>query len=219
MDGTLVDTEPYWMNAEIRLVERFGGSWTHEDALQMVGKGLSDSASILRAAGVELGLDEIVDALTVDVMQQISEQGVPFRDGAPQLLAALRDAGIPTALVTMSLRTMAEFVVSRIDFTAFDLIVAGDDVARPKPHPDAYLAAAEGLGVDPADCVAIEDSPTGLRAAMAAGVPAIGVPHIVSLDEVGADALWPTLEGRNPADLVEFHASVRGTAASAEARA
>ncbi|MDA4895372.1 HAD family hydrolase [Microbacterium resistens] len=202
MDGTLVDTEPYWMAAETPLVESYGGSWTHEQALQLVGNGLEDSARILQAAGVRMGVTEIIDHLTDSVRRQLVVDGVPFRPGARELLRELRDSGIRTALVTMSMRRMAEDIVSLIDFPAFDLIVAGDDVERPKPYPDPYLQAARELGIDASEAVALEDSATGLRSAVAAGTVAVGVPHIVPLDGIGAHELWPTLDGRGVADIV-----------------
>lgn len=201
MDGTLVDTEPYWMAAETSLVESFGGSWSHEDALQLVGSGLIDSAIILQNAGVAMEPEAIVSHLTDVVQESLRTQGVPFRPGARELLAELRDAGIPTGLVTMSLRRMALNVVDLIDFEAFDIVVAGDDVDNPKPHPEPYLQAAALLDVDIADVVVIEDSPTGVRAGLASGAVTLGVPHIVSLDDLGAHELWPTLAGRGVSDL------------------
>jgi HAD superfamily hydrolase (TIGR01509 family) len=205
MDGTLVDTEGYWMAAEIMLVERFGGTWSHEQALQLVGKGLEDSARIFQDAGVRMGITDIVDQLTDDVMVQLATKGVPFRPGAQELLAGLRDAGVKTALVTMSLRRMAQAVVDLMDFAAFDVIIAGDDSTRPKPFPDPYLQACEALGVLPRDAVAIEDSPTGLRSAVAAGAAVIGVPLMVSIAGAGAHTVWATLEGRTAADVAQFH--------------
>jgi HAD superfamily hydrolase (TIGR01509 family) len=206
MDGTLVDTEPYWMHAETLLVESYGGTWTHEDALQLVGNGLIDSAIVLRRYGVDMDPQAIVDHLTDGVAQRLRIDGVPIRPGARELLADLRAAGIPTALVTMSMRRMALDVVGLIDFTAFDLVVAGDDVQRPKPFPDAYLRAADLLSVDIADAVVIEDSPTGLAAGRTAGAVTLGVPHIVSLDDAGAHELWPSLAGRTTADIIDLHA-------------
>jgi HAD superfamily hydrolase (TIGR01509 family) len=204
MDGTLVDTEPYWMAAETALVESFGGTWSHEDALQLVGNGLIDSAIILQNAGVEMEADAIISLLTDSVQESLRTQGVPFRAGARELLSDLKAAGIPTALVTMSLRRMALGVVELIDFDAFDLVVAGDDVENPKPHPEPYLQAAALLDIDIADAIVIEDSPTGLRAGIASGAVTLGVPHIVPLEEVGAHELWPTLEGRSTADLIDL---------------
>ena len=207
MDGTLVDTEPYWMAAETALVESFGGTWSHEDALQLVGSGLIDSAIILQGAGVDMAPETIVSHLTTAVQESLRTQGVPFRPGAQELLRDLRAAGIPTGLVTMSLRRMALDVVGLIEFEAFDIVVAGDDVDNPKPHPEPYLQAAALLDVDIAEVVVIEDSPTGLRAGLASGALTLGVPHIVPLDGLGAHELWPTLDGRGAADLVELFGS------------
>ncbi|MFT4307097.1 MAG: HAD family phosphatase [Microbacterium sp.] len=209
MDGTLVDTEPYWMAAETPLVESFGGTWSHEQALAVVGLGLDDAARILQEAGVRMPVREIVDHLTARVLTALRERGVPFRPGACELLADLKAAGVPTALVTMSMRRMAETVAGLIGFPAFDLVVAGDDVTRPKPYPDPYLQACAALGVDPAETVAIEDSPGGVRAAVAAGSVTLGVPLMVSLTGAGAHALWPTLEGRTAADLAALFVAHR----------
>lgn len=206
MDGTLVDTEPYWMAAETPMVESFGGTWTHEQALQLVGLGLEDSARIFQDAGVRMGVTAIVDFLTDEVMAQLRTEGVPFRPGARALLADLRAAGIRTGLVTMSMGRMAHAVVDLIGFDAFDVVVAGDDATRPKPFPDPYLQACELLGVHPAETVSIEDSPNGLRSAVAAGTVALGVPHFIPLEGAGARGLWPTLEGRTAADIRAFHA-------------
>ena len=200
MDGTIVDTEPYWMRAETALVERFGGTWSAEDGLQLVGSGLLDAAAILRDAGVDLPLQQIVDTLTDDVMRLV-QQEVPWRPGARELLAELRAAGVRTALVTMSLRRMALTVAEALGADAFDLVVAGDDVTRAKPHPEPYLTAAERLGVSIRDCVAIEDSEFGLVSAVASGAATIGVPCHVPLHEAPTHELWSSLAGRTVHDL------------------
>ena len=174
MDGTLVDSEPYWMRAETELVGSFGGVWTHEDCMQLVGSGLWNSAAILQSHGVDMTADAIVHWLTGRVQEQLAEGGVPWRPGARELLQALREAGIPTALVTMSVERMARQVADLAAFSdtaAFDTIVAGDMVAESKPHPEAYLTAARILGVDPALCIAIEDSIPGVASAVATGAP------------------------------------------------
>lgn len=206
MDGTVVDTEPFWMEAETVLVESFGGTWSHDDAMQLVGNGLLDSARILQEHGVDMEAEAIVDRLTDDVAQSLRTRGVPFRPGARELLADLKGNGVPTALVTMSLRRMALDVVSLIDFPAFDLVIGGDEVPRPKPFADPYLLAAERLGIDITDAVVIEDSVTGVRAGFSSGAVTLGVPHILPLEDSGAHELWPTLEGRTTADLRALHA-------------
>jgi HAD superfamily hydrolase (TIGR01509 family) len=208
MDGTIVDTEPYWMRAETLLVESFGGTWSHEDALALVGQGLWHSARLLQARGVALAEDEIIQGLTRSVMEQI-RVAVPWRPGAMELLAELRAAGIPTALVTMSLRSLAELVVESMSFPAFDAIVSGDDVTHAKPHPEPYLRGAELLGVAVADCVALEDSEPGLASAVASGAVSIGVPHMVPIPESDGHTLWPTLAGRTLHDLFGVFAAAR----------
>ena len=201
MDGTLVDTERYWMAAEEELVESFGGRWTHEDALGLVGSGLWESARVFQAAGVDLDADTIVARLTARVQEQLAEHGVPWRPGARELLEALRVASVPTALVTMSVRAMADDIVGAIPFEAFDVIVTGDSVDNAKPHPEPYLVAAAQLGVDVRECVAIEDSPAGLTSAWSAGAVTVGVPNFIALDEAPAHVLWQTLAGKSVADV------------------
>jgi HAD superfamily hydrolase (TIGR01509 family) len=209
MDGTLVDTEPYWISAETDLVESFGRTWTYEDAMALVGAGLWDSAETLRAHGVDMSPDAIVAHLTDTVMARITAEGVPFRPGALELLTELSAAGIPLALVTMSVRSMAEHVVARMDGDPFAVLVTGEEVTRPKPHPDPYLRAAEILGVDARRCVAIEDSRTGLAAAVASGAVAIAVPHAVSIPEAEGHVVWPTLAGRSVDDVAAVFAERR----------
>ena len=182
MDGTLVDTERYWMAAEEELVASFGGRWTHEDALGLVGMGLWESARIFQAAGVELDADTIVHRLTDRVKQQLEESGVPWRPGARELLESLRAASVPTALVTMSIRTMAEVVVEAIPFDAFDVLVTGDAVGHPKPHPEPYLAAADALGFGG---MCVDDFADPL-------LDAIGIPHLdetLGLDDLARRAI------------------------------
>ncbi|MDR2294273.1 MAG: HAD family phosphatase [Microbacterium sp.] len=205
MDGTIVDTEPLWMAAETALVGSFGGRWDHEQALQLVGMGLDTSARILQDAGVRMSEGAIIDHLTDAVMAQLGEGNVVFRPGARELLAANRAAGLRNALVTMSHRRMALVVAGLLPDETFELVVGGDEVARPKPFPDPYLQAAEALGISPDQAVVIEDSPGGTRSGVAAGIATIGVPHMVPLEGLGATVLWPTLADRTPDDLRGVH--------------
>lgn len=205
MDGTIVDTEPYWMRAETELVAEFGGVWTHDDGMLLVGSGLWNSAAILQARGVDLSPDAIVARLTDRVQEQLAEHGIPWRPGSRELLQELKAAGIPTALVTMSVERMARQIIDLIDFVAFDVVVAGDMVANSKPHPDPYLVAAERLGVDPAECIAIEDSVPGVASAVAAGTITIAVPHQIDLPESDYYTRWSTLTGRTLGDIAALY--------------
>jgi HAD superfamily hydrolase (TIGR01509 family) len=201
MDGTLVDTEPYWMRAQDELVLAWGGEWAHEDSLGLVGAGLWNAAKVFQSRGVHLTEDEIVEHLTDRVLEQIESHGLPWRPGARELLTELREAGVKTGLVTMSVRRMAEHVAAQLGFHGFDTIVSGDDVAHAKPHPEPYLVAAERLGVDPASCVAIEDSAPGTASAVAAGAVVIAVPFVLPLPESDDYTLWESLDGRTLAHL------------------
>lgn len=208
MDGTLIDSEPYWISAEIRVVESFGGEWTHEDAMSCVGNGLVESARVMQTKGVTLDAQVIVDQLTDSVMAQLKEFGIPWRPGARELLTELRESGVPTALVTMSIGRMAQHVVENLGFHGFDAVVTGDDVEHAKPHPQPYHMGAAALGVEISDCVAIEDSPPGASSAYASGATVIGVPFMVDIPEEKTHVLWPTLEGRTLDHLSELHAKV-----------
>lgn len=208
MDGTLINSEPYWISAEVQLVEAFGGEWTHDDAMAVVGSGLFNSARAMQAKGVELDEQTIVDRLTDQVMTQLRESGIPWRPGARELLLELREANIPTALVTMSIGRMAHHVVDNLGFHGFDAVISGDDVENPKPHPQPYHVGADALGVDIDDCVAIEDSPPGATSAFSAGATVVGVPFMVDIPEDQTHALWPTLAGRTLEHLSELHAKV-----------
>lgn len=208
MDGTLVDTEPYWMAAEGPLVESHGGTWSHEQALDMVGLALEDGAARLQRAGVHMPIPAIVDHLTDSVMTSLAEQGLPFRPGARELLRAQAAAGIPAALVTMSMQRMAETVVGLLEGEPFAYVQGGDRVTRPKPYPDPYRQAAEALGVDVNRTVAIEDSPNGIRSAVAAGCAVLGVTNIVSLEGTGAHRVVASLDGVTPDTLADLLAEV-----------
>jgi HAD superfamily hydrolase (TIGR01509 family) len=201
MDGTLIDSEPYWMNSEGAFARENNTVWTKQDGLSLVGMSLYDSSKIIKEkVGSSLEPEQIIQKLTDEVTAQL-KQKVIWRPGAKELLTMLRRESIKTALVTMSMHRMAQQVVDAIGFDAFDVIVAGDDVRQGKPHPEAYLKAAELLGVRPEDCVAFEDSNTGLRSAEAAGTKAVGIKNIVEIPAIPGRILWPTLEGVSLIDL------------------
>lgn len=203
MDGTIVDTEPLWMRAETELVESFDGTWSQEQGLQLVGRGLFSSASILIAAGVRMEPIEVVHHLTGRVQELLREGEPPWRPGARELLTGLAEAGVPAALVTMSFRVMAEQIAGELGFEAFAAVVTGDDPVRHKPDPEPYTHAAQLLGVPIGSCVAIEDSVSGIASAVASGAAAIAVPFHVPLPPSPAYATWDTLAGRGIPDLAE----------------
>jgi HAD superfamily hydrolase (TIGR01509 family) len=178
MDGTIVDTEPLWQAAEMALMGEFGLPFTPADHAAMVGMPLLAAAEVLRSYGIELTAEEIVERLVARMLVSLTRE-VPWMAGVPGVLADLRDAGVPCAMVTMSYRALAEAVAAGAPDGTFAVIVAGDEVTQGKPHPEAYLRAAAQLGVDPARCVAVEDSVPGVASAHASGARTIGIQHTV----------------------------------------
>jgi HAD superfamily hydrolase (TIGR01509 family) len=205
MDGTLIDSEPYWVASEIALVERFGGTWTHADGLNLVGQGLPFSASVLQRAGVDLDVDDIVTTLTDNVMQLLAES-VPWRPGAVSMMHAIAGAGIPQGLVTMSMNRMATLVADLIPGRPLGTVVSGDQVEKSKPDPESYLLGANRLGVDIRSCVAFEDSPAGVASAHAAGAVTIGLPNLVDISDAPAVAFWESLSEKNLDDVLRTYA-------------
>ncbi len=188
MDGTLVDTEPCWIAAEYEMAARWGGTWSHEHALNLVGNDLLASGRYIREhMGIDRTPEQIVDELLDGVVARVSHE-VPWRPGARELLATLHEHEVPCALVTMSYQRFVAPILAALPDGTFDVVVTGDRVANGKPHPEPYLVGAELLGVRPESTVAIEDSETGVRSATAAGCAVLVVPCHVEV---------PTGPGRN----------------------
>ncbi|MEO6510115.1 MAG: HAD family phosphatase [Nocardioides sp.] len=201
MDGTLVDTEPYWMQCEWEMAAKYGGTWSEEHSLNLVGNDLLDSGRYIREhMGVDLEPAEIVEELLDAVIEHIRRE-VPWRPGARELLADLGGAGVPCALVTMSYLRFVEPMLDVLPPGTFDAVVTGDAVERGKPYPDPYLKAARLLGVDPADCLAIEDSNIGARSAEAAGCTVLCVPNHVPILEAPGRLFTDSLDGLAAASL------------------
>jgi HAD superfamily hydrolase (TIGR01509 family) len=181
MDGTLVDTEPYWIAAEFTLADRYGGTWSREHALELVGSDLLDSGRYIREhMGIDVSPEQIVEELLDSVIEQV-ERTVPWREGARELLASLRAASVPCALVTMSYARFVKPILAALPDDTFAAVVTGDVVDRGKPHPEPYLSAARDLDVLASECLAIEDSHTGTTSAVAAGCQVLVAPLHVSV--------------------------------------
>ena len=195
MDGTLVDTEPYWIDTEYAMAEKYGGTWSQEHAMNLVGNALLDSGDYIR---VHMGIDrtpqQIVDELLDGVVARV-EVEVPWRPGARELLADLHAHGVPCALVTMSWQRFVAPILAELPADTFASVVTGDRVELGKPHPEPYLTAASELGVAPDECVAIEDSNTGAKSAVAAGCTVVCVPHHVPILEGERRVFTDSLSG------------------------
>lgn len=200
LDGTLIDSEPYWFAAEHALATRFGGTWTDADAYAQIGAELTVTARALQKAGVDLPESDIVDSLVATVADQVRADA-PWQPDAQQLLARVVAAGVPCALVTMSYSRIAQAFLATAP-EVFAVVVTGDRVTHGKPHPEPYLTAATELGVDIENCVVIEDSPTGITAAVAAGARTIAVERIVPLEQRPGVVRVRSLRGLTVEDLL-----------------
>ena len=201
MDGTLVDTEPYWIEVEQGMAAKYGGEWTDADAMAMVGNNLVDSGRYMKERWqVDLSPEEIVEELLDGVVAMVGET-VPWRPGARDLLVALAETGVRCGLVTMSYQRFVAPILAQLPPETFRVVVTGDQVEFGKPHPEPYLTAAAALGVRAEDCVAIEDSGTGARSAEAAGCTVLVVENHVPVREGPRRVFRPSLEGLGVADL------------------
>jgi HAD superfamily hydrolase (TIGR01509 family) len=184
MDGLLVDTEPLWFEVEHAIMSKLGGDWTEQDQRTLIGGSLYRSVDyLLGRASRQASRDQVAGWLIDGMAELLAEREVEAMPGALELLAEVRAAGIPTALVTSSERVIMEAVLAsltRHDIT-FPVTVCGQDVRHPKPHPEPYLLAAELLGAEPRFCVALEDSPNGVAAAEAAGCVTVAVPGLAPI--------------------------------------
>lgn len=204
LDGTLVDTEKLWANALTELAARYGGVLTDAVRAEMVGGSLG---FMFRTLSGHLGRPDLDvtegSAWLENRVRELFADGVVWRSGARELVEAVRSAGIPTGLVTNTNRPLVEVTLPTLG--QFDVVVCGDDVERPKPDPQPYAYAAARLGVDPRDCVAIEDSPVGVLSARSAGCAVIAVPNEVPLYDVDGLVVGNLLD----VDLSTLEAVVR----------
>lgn len=205
MDGTLVDTEPLWNAVQRRLVEEAGGIWTTELAHRPTGQALDVSARRLQHAGVRREVQEIIEISLDGVIDRLSDE-LPWRPGAPSLLARLHRAGVPCALVTMSHLPLVRAVTERLPAGAFRFCVTGERVDRGKPDPEPYLTAVALMRsrvphLSLQRSVALEDSLPGVTSAVAAGLPTIAIPHLTELPRDERWQTWTTLEDTAVADL------------------
>ncbi|MGH3507459.1 MAG: HAD family hydrolase [Nocardioidaceae bacterium] len=209
MDGTLCDTEPLWAAAEASIAAEFDAAWTDEDGMSLVGFDLLHAGAVMvERMGLPLSPEQVVARMVSHVAAGVRRLGTSWMPGATDLVTECNERGIPVGLATMSYRVIAESVVAAMPTGRFDAVVTGDQVANGKPAPDAYLRAAELLDVEPAACVAIEDSPSGAASAEAAGCLVLVVPnhvdvpltsrrrHSPSLQEVTLDDLARVLTER-----------------------
>ncbi|MEU6842192.1 HAD family phosphatase [Streptomyces sp. NPDC046716] len=197
MDGTLVDTEGFWWDAEVAVFAALGHTLDKAWQKIVVGGPMTRSAGFLiEATGADITLPEVSVLLNEGFERRIG-QSLPLMPGAARLLAELSAHRVPTALVSASHRRIIDRVLHSLGPANFHLTVAGDEVARTKPHPDPYLIAAAGLGAAPERCAVIEDTATGVAAAEAAGCHVVAVPSVAPIEPAHRRTVVTSLEHVN----------------------
>lgn len=186
-DGLLLDTESVWTRAERALFERRGLEFTPAHKRELVGTSAAVAAGVLERRLGEPGRGAaLIEELNELVIAEL-EHGVEAMVGARDVLQGLRERGTPIAIVSNSPLAFVRRSLEIVGFhDHFDAVVSAHELDAPKPAPDPYLEACRRLGVEPGpSVVALEDSPTGVAAARAAGLTVIGVPSLqgIALEE------------------------------------
>nr|WP_255312183.1 HAD family phosphatase [Rhodococcus rhodnii] len=204
MDGTLLDSERLWDVAMRELSEHLGGPMSEETREATLGASSANALAVLfDSLGPEQKPAAVADA-KVWLFARVGELfggGLDWRPGARDALATVRGLGLRTALVTNTERVLTEPALDTIGRDFFDASVCGDEVPSGKPDPDPYLRGAELLGVDPRDCLAVEDSPTGTAAAAAAGCRVLVVPSEAAVPAGPGRVFRDGLVGLSEADI------------------
>lgn len=182
MDGLFVDSEPQWLQAETELLAEFDYAWTTEDQNFCLGGPLTRVGQYMYEKSGQKESPEFFTSSVIDRMVVKLSAGAPVLPGALELVQELKQKNIPTALVSASPRVLVDAVLRGIPEQTFMFSLSADDVKNPKPDPEAYLKAAHQLGIKIENCLILEDSPTGVKAATASGAFVIAVPHFVRID-------------------------------------
>jgi len=217
MDGTLVDSEKLWTTSLHDTARWLGGALSPAAREAVVG---GDMPRTLATLFDDLGLPHDAERMAAaerflnDRTAELFAGGLSWRPGAQEALRLLDHLGWPTALVTNTERALTEAALDSIGREHFAVSVCADEVPFGKPDPDLYLRAAELLGVAPARCLAIEDSPSGALAAQRAGAAVLVVPCDVPVPGGPGRVLRPSLVGLTRADLQASYAEARGERAA-----
>ena len=212
MDGTLIDSEPLWIEQERQLMESIGAKWTSEDAIYCVGGPMARVDAYMRSKLPTAVLDKFAPlALTNQLLQRMEDRlshDIPFTAGAFELVNEMKSANLPLALVSASSRPLMNAALKSIGSQLFDITISDNDVERSKPDPEGYVKAAASLDVDISRSLIIEDSITGMTAAIASGAFVLGLPHVAELPHGPKVIHHPTLENLTMRDLANLFSLV-----------
>jgi HAD superfamily hydrolase (TIGR01509 family) len=183
MDGLMIDSERVSIACWTQAAHELALPLADDFWLRFVGLGDRDCERLL-LQHIDAGQVAALFARCHDLYEARTQEGLPLRPGILDLLQLLHDHGIARAVATSTRQPRASRKLAAAGLLPFfEVVVTSSDVAYPKPAPDIYLLAAQKLGKDPARCLALEDSPAGIRAAVGAGMTAIQVPDLVHPDD------------------------------------
>ena len=180
MDGTLINSEPYWLIAETALMSRFGHTWTDLDQAHCIGGPLPKVGAYMAELSGGAADALFFETELVRLVAEEFSNGLEFMPGAEELVQELLMANIPLALVSASPRLLVNSAIALLPPGTFVTTISSQDVRVSKPDPESYLLAASRLGVDISQCLVLEDSKTGIDAGLASGAVVIGIPHIIT---------------------------------------
>ena len=211
MDGTLIDSEPLWLEAEIEIMEELGCNWDQQDQINCLGGPIDKTENYMQDRSNNIKPFGYFTEKLDDVMEKKLSTKLNLIPNALEIINDCKRSELKIALVTASSGRLMSAVLKRFPVGIFDAVVSYDDVKRSKPDPEPYLLAAKTLGVDITNCVVLEDSLTGVQSGLSAGAQVIGIPHLVkmpsnpnlrvveSLSEINMDRLitwYPFLASR-----------------------
>jgi sugar-phosphatase len=178
MDGVLIDSEPLWQDVEVAVLTRLGVPITRERCKETMGFRVNEAVGYWAERYPWSGPDvhEVAEEIVAGVVAAITERGAPMA-GAAEALDFLADQPVRLAIASSSYYRVIEAVLERLDMAdRFEVVHSAEDEANGKPDPAVYLTAAAKLTVEPARCIAIEDSPNGVESAKRAGMGCIAIP-------------------------------------------
>ena len=181
MDGTLVDTEPMWLESETELMARFGYSWTSQDQAHCLGGPLDRVGRYMFDLAGQVESPEWFTQTLISLTENHLRHGASLMEGAQDLMSLCEGLDLPMALVSASPRVLVDAVLDNLHDHKFAISISSDDVTNVKPDPEGYLAAANFLNVEIGECLILEDSATGVAAASASGGLVVAIPHLVPI--------------------------------------
>ena len=197
MDGLLVDSEPEWLKSESEISAAYGYQWTSQDQVACLGGPLSRVGQYMHEKCNQAETPDFFTRKIVEVQSEKMRSHTPFMPGAYELVKDLQKNGVKTGLVSASPRIIVDAVLDNVGAELFPFSISSDDVERTKPHPDAYLKAAQLTNSAIENCLVFEDSLTGIGAATSSGAWLVAVPHLVHVDESERVRVIKSLEQLN----------------------